>query len=69
MSTKNLSLDQEPEECAEQLVATERYSAASEMVRDVELGWLDMESGRVEDFDPEAIKAAGRERLTRKSPA
>ncbi len=44
-----------------------REQAHAELARDVELGWADLDAGRVSDFDPEAIKAAGRERLARKS--
>lgn len=44
-----------------------REQAHAELAREVELGWADFDAGRVSDFDPEAIKAAGRERLARKS--
>jgi antitoxin ParD1/3/4 len=44
-----------------------REQAHAQLAREVELGWADLEAGRVTDFDPEAIKAAGRERLARKS--
>jgi len=44
-----------------------REQAHAELAREVELGWADLDAGRVSDFDPEAIKAAGRERLARKS--
>lgn len=44
-----------------------REQAHAELAREVELGWADLDTGRVSDFDPEAIKAAGRERLARKS--
>jgi antitoxin ParD1/3/4 len=40
--------------------------AHAELAREVELGWADLDAGRVSDFDPEAIKAAGCERLARK---
>lgn len=43
-----------------------REQAHAELAREVELGWADFDAGRVIDFDPEAIKAAGRERLARK---
>ena len=44
-----------------------REQAHAELAREVALGWADLDAGRVSDFDPEAIKAAGRERLARKS--
>lgn len=44
-----------------------REQAHADLAREVELGWADLDAGRVSDFDPEAIKAAGRERLARKS--
>ena len=44
-----------------------REQAHAELAREVELGWANLDAGRVSDFDPEAIKAAGRERLARKS--
>lgn len=44
-----------------------REQARAEQTREVELGWADLDAGRVSDFDPDAIKAAGRERLARKS--
>jgi antitoxin ParD1/3/4 len=44
-----------------------REQAHADLAREVELGWADSDAGRVSDFDPEAIKAAGRERLARKS--
>lgn len=43
-----------------------REQAHAELAREVELGWADFDAGRVNDFDPEAIKAAGRERLASK---
>jgi antitoxin ParD1/3/4 len=44
-----------------------REQARAELAREVELGWADFDAGRVSDFDPEAIKAAGRERLAKRS--
>lgn len=44
-----------------------RQQAHAELAREVELGWADLDAGRLSDFDPEAIKTAGRERLARKS--
>ncbi len=44
-----------------------REQALADLAREVELGWADFDAGRVSDFDPEAIKAAGRERLAKKS--
>ena len=44
-----------------------REQAHAELAREVALGWADVDAGRMSDFDPEAIKAAGRERLARKS--
>ena len=44
-----------------------REQAHAELAREVELGWADFDASHVSDFDPEAIKAAGRERLARKS--
>ena len=44
-----------------------REQAHAELAREVELGWADFDAGRVIDFDPEAIRVAGRERLARKS--
>jgi antitoxin ParD1/3/4 len=44
-----------------------RVRALEDLARDVELGWADVDEGRVEDFDPEAIKAAGRRRLAQKT--
>jgi hypothetical protein len=43
-----------------------REQAHAELAREVALGWADVDAGRVSDFDPEAIKAAGRERLAKK---
>lgn len=40
-----------------------REQAHTELAREVELGWADLDAGRMSDFDPGAIKAAGRERL------
>jgi antitoxin ParD1/3/4 len=44
-----------------------REQAHAELAREVELGWADFDAGRVSDFDAEAIKAAGRARLEKKS--
>jgi hypothetical protein len=46
-----------------------RVRAMADLARDVELGWMDVDEGRLEDFEPEAIKAAGRERLALKRSA
>lgn len=43
-----------------------RVRAMEDLARDVELGWVDLDEGRVEDFDPDAIKSAGRRRLAQK---
>lgn len=43
-----------------------RELANAQVAREVGLGWADLDTGRVNDFEPEAIKAAGRERLARK---
>lgn len=43
-----------------------RVRAMEDLAREVELGWADVDAGRVADFDPEAIKAAGRERMAQK---
>lgn len=44
-----------------------RVRTREELARDVELGWRDFDAGRVTDFDPQAIKDAGRDRLARKN--
>ena len=46
-----------------------RVRAMEDLARDVELGWVDVDEGRLEDFEPEAIKAAGRQRLAQKRSA
>ena len=43
-----------------------REQANAELAGEVELGWADLDAGRVSDFEPEAIKADGRERLAQK---
>lgn len=43
-----------------------RVRAMEDLAREVELGWVDFDEGRVEEFDPDAIKAAGRRRLAQK---
>jgi hypothetical protein len=43
-----------------------RKDAALEKLRaDIEAGWRQVEEGKVSDFDPEAVKRRGRERLAR----
>jgi antitoxin ParD1/3/4 len=42
-----------------------RESALNKLRADVEAGWQQVEEGKVSDFDPEAVKRRGREKLTR----
>jgi len=42
-----------------------RERALAKVQADVEAGWQQVEEGKVKDFDPEAIKRRGRERLAR----
>ncbi|MBV8144191.1 MAG: type II toxin-antitoxin system ParD family antitoxin [Gammaproteobacteria bacterium] len=42
-----------------------RATALARLRADVEAGWQQVEEGRVADFDPEAIKRRGREKLAR----
>ena len=44
-----------------------RMRAMEDLARDIEQGWTDLDAGRVEDFDPDAIKSEGRKRLARTS--
>lgn len=44
-----------------------RVRAMEDLAAAVELGWAELDAGRVEDFDLEAIKTAGRKRMARKS--
>lgn len=36
---------------------------------DIEAGWRQVEEGRVSDFDPEAVKRRGRDKLARRRNA
>lgn len=40
-----------------------RESTLAKLRADVEAGWQQLKEGKVKDFDPEAIKHRGRERL------
>ncbi|MGH7744547.1 MAG: type II toxin-antitoxin system ParD family antitoxin [Steroidobacteraceae bacterium] len=42
-----------------------RASTLSKLQADVEAGWQQVEEGKVRDFDPQAIKRRGREKLAR----
>jgi antitoxin ParD1/3/4 len=42
-----------------------RESALNKLRADVEAGWQQVEEGKVKDFDPEAIKRRGREKVAR----
>ncbi len=42
---------------------TQREQSEEELRQALELGWRDIEAGRVRDFDPEAVKQRGRARL------
>jgi hypothetical protein len=43
-----------------------RKDAVLEKLRaDIEAGWRQLEEGKVSDFDPEAVKCRGREKLAR----
>lgn len=42
-----------------------RESALTKLRADVEAGWQQVEEGKVSDFDPQAVKRRGREKLAR----
>jgi antitoxin ParD1/3/4 len=42
-----------------------RESALNKLRDDIEAGWQQVEEGKVSDFDPEAVKRRGREKLAR----
>jgi antitoxin ParD1/3/4 len=42
-----------------------RESALNKLRDDVEAGWQQVEEGKVSDFNPEAVKRRGREKLAR----
>jgi antitoxin ParD1/3/4 len=42
-----------------------RETALAKLRADVEAGWQQVEEGKVSDFDPEAVKRRGREKLAK----
>jgi antitoxin ParD1/3/4 len=46
-----------------------RETALTKLRADVEAGWQQVEEGKVSDFDPEAVKRRGREKLTKMKEA
>jgi hypothetical protein len=42
-----------------------RDTALAKLRADVEAGWQQLEDGKVRDFDPDAIKRRGREKLAK----
>lgn len=55
-------IDRDPPSCPEPMFLEPLH-------RQVEIGWRDLDAGRVSDFDAVDIKKCGRDRLTMKSEA